>query len=61
LVGDQSMEKFRNEYEKLHRALKKSYESEKRSVKKYVKGQPWSEVCNTNSLFYLMINSNLNF
>mgnify|MGYP003329408674 CR=1 FL=1 len=28
LVGDQSMEKFRKEYEKLHRALKTSYESE---------------------------------
>ena len=28
------MEKFRKEYEKLHRALKTSYESEKRLVKK---------------------------
>ena len=36
LVGDQSMERFRNEYEKLHRALKTSYESEKRLVKRYV-------------------------
>jgi len=35
LVGDQSMERFRNEYEKLHRALKTSYESEKRLVKRY--------------------------
>mmetsp|Transcript_21769 Transcript_21769/g.16114 ORF Transcript_21769/g.16114 Transcript_21769/m.16114 type:complete len:100 (+) Transcript_21769:53-352(+) len=34
LVGDQSMERFRNEYEKLHRALKTSYESEKRLVKR---------------------------
>jgi hypothetical protein len=34
LVGDQSMEKFRKEYEKLHRALKTSYESEKRLVKR---------------------------
>ena len=30
------MERFRNEYEKLHRALKTSYESEKRLVKRYV-------------------------
>lgn len=29
------MERFRNEYEKLHRALKTSYESEKRLVKRY--------------------------
>jgi hypothetical protein len=36
LVGDQSMERFRNEYEKLHRALKTSYESEKRLVKRSV-------------------------
>ena len=35
MVGDQSMERFRNEYEKLHRALKTSYESEKRLVKRY--------------------------
>lgn len=34
LVGDQSMERFRNEYEKLHRALKTSYDSEKRLVKR---------------------------
>ncbi len=34
LVGDQSMERFRNEYEKLHRALKTSYESEKRLVRR---------------------------
>jgi hypothetical protein len=34
LVGDSSMEKFRKEYEKLHRALKTSYESEKRLVKR---------------------------
>lgn len=34
LVGDTAMEKFRKEYEKLHRALKTSYESEKRLVKK---------------------------
>eukprot|EP01036_Dinobryon_divergens_P058313 gene58313-77811_t len=30
LMGDQSLEKFRLEYEKLHRALKKSHEQEKR-------------------------------
>jgi chromosome segregation ATPase len=34
LMGDQSLEKFRLEYEKLHRALKKSHEQEKRLVKK---------------------------
>lgn len=28
------MERFRSEYEKLHRALKKSHESEKRLIKK---------------------------
>ena len=32
LVGDKSLERFRQEYEKLHRALKKSHESEKRLV-----------------------------
>ena len=30
LAGDKQMEHFRNEYEKLHKALKKSHESEKR-------------------------------
>ena len=34
LVGDKSLERFRSEYEKLHRALKKSHESEKRLIKK---------------------------
>merc|ERR1719460_1766294 len=34
LVGDRSLERFRIEYEKLHRALKKSHESEKRLIKK---------------------------
>ena len=34
LVGDKSLERFRNEYDKLHRALKKSHESEKRLIKK---------------------------
>ena len=33
MVGEKSMERFRAEYEKLHRALKTSYESEKRLVK----------------------------
>ena len=33
-MGDQSLEKFRLEYEKLHRALKKSHDQEKRLVKK---------------------------
>eukprot|EP00727_Mastigamoeba_balamuthi_P004946 m51a1_g1445 hypothetical protein (1912) ;mRNA; r:130017-137422 len=34
LVGDRSLERFRVEYEKLHRALKKSHESEKRLIKR---------------------------
>eukprot|EP00744_Colponema_vietnamica_P002008 GILI01003228.1.p1 GENE.GILI01003228.1~~GILI01003228.1.p1 ORF type:complete len:876 (-),score=300.10 GILI01003228.1:348-2975(-) len=34
LVGDKSLERFRLEYEKLHRALIKSHESEKRLIKK---------------------------
>ncbi|XP_077992251.1 cilia- and flagella-associated protein 58-like [Glandiceps talaboti] len=34
LMGDRSLEKFRTEYEKLHRALKKSHESEKRLMAK---------------------------
>lgn len=34
LTGDKSLEKFRVEYEKLHRALKKSHESEKRLMGK---------------------------
>jgi hypothetical protein len=34
LLVDESLEKFRIEYEKLHRALKKSHEQEKRLVKK---------------------------
>jgi len=34
LVGDQSLERFRIEYEKLHRALKKSVDNEKRLIKK---------------------------
>jgi len=34
LVGDKSLEKFRVEYEKLHKALKKSHESEKRLMSK---------------------------
>lgn len=34
LMGDQSLEKFRSEYEKLHRALQKSHESEKRLMQK---------------------------
>ncbi len=33
-MGDRSLEKFRVEYEKLHRALKKSHESEKRLMQK---------------------------
>jgi hypothetical protein len=33
-MSDQTLEKFRLEYEKLHRALKKSHEQEKRLVKK---------------------------
>ncbi|KAK7110498.1 cilia- and flagella-associated protein 58-like [Littorina saxatilis] len=34
LTGDRSLEKFRVEYEKLHKALKKSHESEKRLMQK---------------------------
>lgn len=34
LVGDKSLEHFRHEYEKLHRALKKSHDSEKHLIKK---------------------------
>lgn len=34
LMGDRSLEKFRIEYEKLHKALKKSHESEKRLMQK---------------------------
>ena len=34
LVGDESLERFRVEYDKLHVALKKSHESEKRLIKK---------------------------
>lgn len=34
LVADKSLEHFRGEYEKLHRAVKKSHESEKRLIKK---------------------------
>jgi hypothetical protein len=34
LVGDKSLDRFRQEYEKLHRALKKSHENEKRLIKK---------------------------
>jgi chromosome segregation ATPase len=34
LVGDKSLEKFRLEYEKLHQALKKSHDQEKRLIKK---------------------------
>ena len=34
LVGDSSLGKFRDEYEKLHRALRKSHDNEKRLIKK---------------------------
>lgn len=34
LMGDRSLERFRVEYEKLHKALKKSYEGEKRLTQK---------------------------
>ena len=34
LMGDQSLEKFRTEYEKLHRALKKSHDNERRLMQK---------------------------
>jgi hypothetical protein len=34
MTGDKSMEKFRSTYERLHRALKSSYENEKRLFKR---------------------------
>ncbi|CAF0915662.1 unnamed protein product [Adineta ricciae] len=34
VAGDRSLDKFRSEYEKLHRALLKSHESEKRLMQK---------------------------
>jgi hypothetical protein len=34
LLGDKSLEKFKVEYEKLHKALVKSHESEKRLMQK---------------------------
>jgi hypothetical protein len=34
LVGDTSLERFRQEYEKLYRALQKSHESEKRLIRR---------------------------
>lgn len=34
LVGDKSLERFRVEYEKLHTALKKSHENEKKLIRK---------------------------
>ncbi|XP_013394677.1 cilia- and flagella-associated protein 58 [Lingula anatina] len=34
LMGDKSLDKFKTEYEKLHKALKKSHESEKRLMQK---------------------------
>lgn len=34
MLGDKSLERFRAEYEKIHRALKTSYDSEKRLVKR---------------------------
>lgn len=34
LKGDKTLDKFRQEYEKLHKALKKSHESEKRLMQK---------------------------
>ena len=40
LVGDKSLERFRVEYEKLHRALKKSHESEKRLCLLYTSPSP---------------------
>jgi hypothetical protein len=55
------MKKFRNEYEKLHKALKMAYESEKSLVKKYVKGQPGQKFVTRTYYFILTINSNLNF
>ena len=33
-MGDKSLDKFRNEYEKVHKALKKSHENERRLMQK---------------------------
>jgi len=33
-MGDQSLQKFRGEYEKLHKALQKTHDSEKRLMQK---------------------------
>ena len=34
LTGDSSLDRFRNEYDKLHKAMKQSYENEKRLIRK---------------------------
>jgi hypothetical protein len=34
MVGEKSMDRFRSEYERLHRSLKTSYENEKRLFKR---------------------------
>ena len=34
MQNEKNMDRYRNEYDKLHRALKTSYESEKRLVKR---------------------------
>ena len=34
MVGERSMDRFRTEYERLHRAMKTSYENEKRLFKR---------------------------
>lgn len=34
LTGDSSLDRFRSEYEKLHKAMKQSYDNEKRLIRK---------------------------
>lgn len=34
MQGDETLDRFRQEYEKLHRALKRSHEIEKRLIKR---------------------------
>ena len=59
LMGDQGLETFRLEYEKLHRALKKSHEQEKRLVKKC--RELSTEILNNQVCFNLILRQNLRF
>ena len=57
LMGDKSLEKFRLEYEKLHQALRKSHESEKKLVTKCrcVLKIEWVSGGRGRSLFHSMV------